>query len=47
MRCAAEYAEAIVEGNDELWCPTCREWVYAHSGDLQCGHDGDAAKETA
>lgn len=26
-RCAAEYAEELVRGNDDAWCLTCRDWV--------------------
>lgn len=26
QRCAAEYAEELVEGNDDWWCSECDEW---------------------
>lgn len=27
QHCAAIWAEAIAQGNNEVWCETCREWV--------------------
>lgn len=32
QRCAAEYAEELVMGNDDAWCPKCKQWVYVDLG---------------
>lgn len=27
QKCAAEFAEELVLGNDDKWCSNCQEWV--------------------
>lgn len=40
QRCAADYAEELVEGNDDTWCPACADWVsIAMDGSLTCEHE--------
>lgn len=39
-RCAGEYAEELVRGNQDHWCPMCVDWKGPNSFDskLICGH---------
>jgi hypothetical protein len=37
--CAGEWAETMAEGNEDEWCPICKDWVNAMSGSrLTCRH---------
>lgn len=27
QRCAADFAEELVEGNDDYWCSKCCSWI--------------------
>lgn len=46
MRCAAAYAEELIEGNEDAYCPTCNSWEglapYEEAAEgsvtLSCGH---------
>lgn len=54
-RCGALYAEELVRGNEEHWCPVCQHWSGApsYSDKLVCGHartelvEGTTAKGAA
>jgi hypothetical protein len=40
-KCAALYAEELVRGNEDHWCPVCEDWKTidrAMPGKLICGH---------
>ncbi len=39
--CAADYAEALVEGNDDAYCDECDTWNSIVDGELSCGHEGE------
>lgn len=39
-RCAALYADELVRGNEDHWCPVCEDWKTKESymDRLICGH---------
>ncbi len=44
IKCAADYGEALMRGNEDQYCPTCGEWSHRDVEDeagntlLICGH---------
>ena len=47
-RCAAGYAEELIRGNGEEWCPLCEQWVGTQSYDkehLSCQHKANGITE--
>lgn len=41
-RCAAQYADELMAGNEDSWCPHCEEYVsdYDDGGEGYCGACG-------
>lgn len=36
QKCAAEWADELYAGNENLWCEVCQEWDY--KGNFEFGH---------
>jgi hypothetical protein len=41
LRCAADFAEGMVEGNGDSWCPQCREWRHDNDDRHTCADPGE------